>query len=159
MTPDASLTITSGPWTRDQIADYLTTSLIPMRVATSGRHFPLVQSLWFVYADTALWCATQRDSVVVRRITAHPRVGFEIAADSPPYRGVRGHGRAALLTEPAREVLTRLIDRYLGDRQVPLAQWLLARADTEVAIRIDHLAVTSWDFSARMSASDGRTQS
>jgi hypothetical protein len=44
----------------------------------------------------------------------------------------------------------QLIDKYLGDRTVPLAKWLLSRLDEEVAIRIDSLTVTSWDYSSRM---------
>ncbi len=150
----SSITLTSGPWSQDQVIAHLRSAVIPLRLATSGQRFPLVQSLWFVYADAALWCATQGDSLVARRIAAHPRVGFEVASDAPPYRGVRGHGRATILTEPAVKVLGDLVDRYLGDRSAPLATWLMSRADTEVAIRIDHLAVTSWDFTTRM-APDG----
>ena len=149
-------TIRSGPWTMNLVVAHLQESVIPLRLATSGQRFPLVQSLWFVYADAALWCATQADSLVARRVTAHPRVGFEIASDDPPYRGVRGHGRATVLPEPAAEVLGMLIERYLGDPTLPLARWLQARVDSEVAIRIDHLVMTSWDFTSRMTAAPGR---
>ena len=47
-------------------------------------------------------------------------------------------------------MLPRLIDRYVGDTESPLGAWLLSRIDTEVAIRIDGLAVTSWDYTPRM---------
>lgn len=151
----AGLTIKSGPWSQEQVISHLQSALIPLRLATSGQQFPLVQSLWFVYADAALWCATQRDSIAARRITARSPVGFEIASDAPPYRGVRGHGQATLLVEPAVNILEQLIDRYLAHRDVPLARWLMSRADSEVAIRIDHLVTTSWDFTARMDPATG----
>lgn len=142
-----SVTVRSGPWALSRIEEHLRTSVIPIRLATSGRHFPLVQSLWFHY-DEALWCCTQADSVLATRLRRNPTCGFEISADAPPYRGVRGHGRATLLPDRARDILPILVDRYLGPG--PLADWLMSRLDTEVAVRIDGLVMTSWDYSGRM---------
>ncbi len=140
----------SGPWGPEEIARFWDDARIPIRVATNGESGPLVTSLWFVHHDDALWCATQSDAVIVRRLRADPRCGFEVAGDSPPYRGVRGQGVAHIHSDAAREVLPRLIDRYLGPTPTPLGDWLLSRIDTEVALRIDDLAVSSWDYSARM---------
>lgn len=142
--------ITSGPWDRSQIESFLDDTVIPIRVASSGRTAPLVQSLWFLHDEDAIWCASQTESVLTRRLRAEPRCGFEIAGDLPPYRGVRGTGRAEVLPERAAAVLPRLISRYLGDQSGPLASWLLSRIDSEVAIRIGDLRVTSYDFTARM---------
>ena len=144
-----SFDIRSGPWTADQIDAHLRSATIPIRLASSGT-FPLVQSLWFTFDGTALWCATPRDSLLSKRLVRANGIGFEIAGDTPPYFGVRGTGRAQLLPLDAAAVLVQLIDKYLGDRTVPLAKWLLSRLDEEVAIRIDSLTVTSWDYSARM---------
>ena len=141
--------IRSGPWTVEQVDDYLRTTAIPLRLASAGRNL-LVQSLWFEFDGSSLWCASQSDSVLVRRLRKDDRIGFEVSADSPPYRGVRGHGRAHLDPPRAADLLPRLIDRYLGPTPSPLADWLLSRVDNEVAIRIDGLVVTSWDYSARM---------
>lgn len=140
----------SGPWSVDEITGYLTQIAIPVRIATIGSTGPLVQSLWFLFEDDTLWCATQADAVLVRRLRADPRCGFEVAADSPPYRGVRGRGRAIIDDQRAATVLPRLIDRYLGPDETPLGQWLMSRLDTEVAVAITDLTVTSWDYSARM---------
>ena len=107
--------IASGPWDRSQIEDFLGQTVIPIRIASAGRTSPLVQSLWFVYDEDAIWCASQMESVLTRRLRVEPRCGFEIAGDLPPYRGVRGSGRAELLPERAATVLPRLISRYLGD--------------------------------------------
>lgn len=148
-----ALTIRSGPWTSDQVDAYLRATVIPLRLASAGRKL-LVQSLWFEFDGSSLWCASQSDSVLVRRLRKDDRVGFEVSADTPPYRGVRGHGRAHLDPPRAADLLPRLIERYLGPnvdgKPRPLADWLLSRIDDEVAIRIDGLTVTSWDYSARM---------
>jgi nitroimidazol reductase NimA-like FMN-containing flavoprotein (pyridoxamine 5'-phosphate oxidase superfamily) len=145
------ITIRSGPWSVEQVVDHLRRTAIPIRLATQGTD-PLVQSLWFLFDDGALWCATQADSVVARRIRANPRCAFEVSADTPPYRGVRGTGRAELLPDRAADVLPRLIDRYVGDGPSSLADWLVSRIDSEVAVRITELAVTSWDYSERMAS-------
>jgi len=144
-----ALTIRSGPWPLERVDEYLRTTAIPLRLASAGRNL-LVQSLWFEFDGSSLWCASQSDSVLVRRLRKDDRIGFEVSADAPPYRGVRGHGRAHLDPPRAADLLPRLIERYLGPEPSPLADWLLSRVDNEVAIRIDGLTVTSWDYSARM---------
>jgi hypothetical protein len=149
------LTIRSGPWSAGQIAEFLTETVIPIRLATAGE-WPLVQSMWFRYHDDTLWCATRADAVVVRRLRAAPGCGFEVAGDDPPYAGVRGHGTAEILPPMGSRVLTELTDRYLGSENQSLRVWLLARAEDEVAIAIRDLVVSSWDFSQRMSAESSR---
>lgn len=145
--------VRSGPWDRAAVESFLVDTVIPVRLGTVGREGPLVQSLWFVYESGSLWCCTQADALVVRRLRADERVGFEVSRDEPPYRGVRGSGRAVIDADAARDVLPRLLDRYGIGRERGLGRWLLSRLDSEVAVRITDLAVTSWDYSARMSHS------
>ena len=144
--------IRSGPWDREQIEAYLRETVIPVRIASAGQSGPLVQSLWFRFDEDALWCCTQRDALIARRLGAEPRCGFEVSGDTPPYRGVRGQGTAELAAQPAATLLPQLIDRYQGAEESPLRRWLLARLDTEVAIRIGELTVASFDYSGRMGA-------
>lgn len=142
--------IRSGPWDLPEIQGFLHSTVIPLRLATQGSAWPLVQSLWFLFDDSALWCCTQRDSVVATRLRNDPWCAFEVAADDPPYRGVRGRGVAFLDPRPAPDLLERLISRYFVDDESPLAAWLRSRVSNEVAIRIGTLAVWSWDYSSRM---------
>ena len=146
----ATVEIRSGPFGIGEVQGFLQSAVIPMRLATQGSEWPLVQSLWFLFDDSALWCCTQQDSVVATRLRSEPRCAFEIAGDDPPYRGVRGRGVASLDPRPASDLLERLISRYLGGEESPLAAWLRSRVSNEVAIRIGTLSVSSWDYSARM---------
>lgn len=146
-----SFTVRSGPWSPTQVEAWLEATAIPVRLASAGKRGPLVQSLWFAYRDGSLWCATQAESLLAKRVARDPRVGWEVAGDAPPYRGVCGTGSATIVDDPevVERTLHALIDRY-GQAGTPLAEWLLGRIGTEVVIRVDDLRVASWDYSARM---------
>ncbi len=146
-----TLDVHSGPWATADIEAWLEQTVVPLRLATSGNSGPLVQSVWFDYSDGSLWCATQEHSVLAKRIRRDSKVGWEVSPDMPPYRGVRGKGRAELIDDRARveTVLNRLVDRY-GQAGTPLAEWLGSRIDSEIAVRIADLRVSSWDYSPRM---------
>jgi hypothetical protein len=139
----------TGPWNFESVVRHLETTEIPIRLATLSPRGPTVQSLWFEYRLGSIWCATQSDALVVRRLQRDPRCGFEVARDQPPYRGVRGLGIADILSEPGPEALERLLSRYQFS-DTKLAAWLMSRSDGEVAIRITPKEITSWDFNRRM---------
>lgn len=141
----------SSAWPRDGIQSFLERQRIPLRLACLDRRDePLVCSLWYLFEEGSLWCATQKSARVVDYLTRNPACGFEVAPESPPYMGVRGQAAASLSAERGPEVLLRLIDRYLGDRETSLARWLIARSSDEVAIRLSPRWLTSWDYSGRM---------
>lgn len=139
-----------GAWGIDQVRAHLDAARFPVRLSflDAGGH-PRVVSLWFQRGGDHLWCATQRTAMVATAIANDGRVGFEVAADTIPYRGVRGWGWASLRPEAGPEILRSLLDRYLTTTD-PLADRLLARADTEVAVEIVPEQWYSWDFSGRM---------
>ncbi len=135
----------------EQMIDYLSTASIPLRLASNGSNgFPLVASHWFEYRDGSLFLAIHESSKVAALLQENPRCGFEVAADTIPYRGVRGQGTATLSRAGATGQLEALINRYLGNAENKLAQWLLSRAEAEFVVRIDPVWLTSWDFSKRM---------
>ena len=142
--------IAGGPWDEGRVERWLTGARIPLRLGVLGANGPLVVSLWYQYRHGALWCATSADADVVAHLGRDDRVGFEIGPDIPPYRGVRGTGRAVVVPEAGPAVLDDLLARYLDAPNAGLADWLRRRADDEVALRIEDLRVTSWDFSGRM---------
>jgi hypothetical protein len=143
--------ISGGPWSADVIDQYLRTAVLPVRLASiAADGSPVVLSLWYLYEVGAIWCATQRTARIIARLEREPRCGFEIAADSIPYRGVRGRARATIDVHRGATLLPRLLNRYLGGTDSPLAARLLARAEHEVAICLDHMRVSTWDFTERM---------
>ncbi len=140
-----------GPWSEDVLRGYLGEAVIPLRLGVLARDgCPRVVSLWFEALDDALWCATSADASVIDWLTRNGRCGFEIAPESPPYRGVRGSATASLHPERGVEILSRLARRYLGERPTPFSRWLLGRDTPEIAIRIEPRVWSTWDYTARM---------
>ena len=134
-----------------ELEAFLHEGRVPLRLGVlDADGGPRLLSIWYLWQDGALWCATSPNAWVVDRLRADPRCGFEVAGDAPPYRGVRGRGRAEL--DPARgeAILCALVDRYLGTRDSRFARWLLARGADEMAIRIVPEKLSHWDYSRRM---------
>ena len=141
----------AGPWSAAQIDDFLAMAVIPLRLgvlASDGA--PLVLSLWFLPLDGALWCATPRHAHVATLLQRNAKCAFEIAADQPPYKGVRGKGIASLHDDRGADVLQQLLQRYAIAPASKLSQLLTGRAELETAIRIRPDRITSWDFTERM---------
>jgi len=131
--------------------EYLDTIRIPIRIAIKTEDkWPWVISLWFLHRDGLLYCATQKHAKIVGHLENDNRCAFEIAADTPPYCGIRGKAIARIDEGLGAEILERLLERYLGGTDNELAQNLLAKKETEVAIVLDPLRVYTWDFRERM---------
>jgi nitroimidazol reductase NimA-like FMN-containing flavoprotein (pyridoxamine 5'-phosphate oxidase superfamily) len=133
------------------IAGFLQEIRIPIRLACNSQAgWPVVISLWYLHEAGNLYCATVEDARVVSYLSQNPRCAFEVAADEPPYCGVRGQARAEIDRSRGEEILRRLLLRYLGGTDNSLAQWLLSRADQEVAIVLRPINVHTWNYSQRM---------
>jgi hypothetical protein len=141
----------TGPFDLGRATAFLDESVIPLRlaaVAPSG--WPLVVSLWFARDGDTLLCATQQSSPLVTALAREPRCAFEVAGCEPPYRGVRGRALVTVEPDAELEILRRLVERYLGDTEGRFASWLLGRTTPEVALRLDPVEVSSWDYRGRM---------
>lgn len=144
----------SGPWDRSAAHAFLDVARIPMRVAAvSKKGWPMVVSLWFLRLDDVLWCATTRSARLTTMLAENPKCGFEVSVEQPPYRGLRGQAEVTLNFECGPQILRALIDRYLGNADSSLAQWLLSRTDEEVALHLDIVKCQSWDYTERMTKS------
>ncbi len=142
----------SSDWNADQVAAYLADSIIPMRIAVNGNRQPLLCSVWYQFDEDSgtLLAASHVSSALIKSLQKNPYCSFEIAPNDPPYMGVRGNGEVSLSKANAGSVLTELINRYLGNTDSKLAQWLLSRVDDEYVITITPTSLTAWDYSPRM---------
>ena len=136
------------------IERYLQEIKIPLRlscVSTSG--WPVVLSLWYLYEEGNLYCATPQAARVVSYLEGESRCAFEVASDQPPYCGVRGQAVASIEENRGIEILERLLVRYLGGIDNKLASQLLSRKQPEVAIRLKPKSYHAWNFTDQMATS------
>ena len=140
----------NSAWNVAEVTAYLAATQNPLRLSVMSGKRPLIVPLWFLHDDAGLWCASKRDSFIVRKIRAQHGCGFDISDNTIPYRGVRGQGTVAIVAGDGERVLRQLIDRYLPNPESEFARWLLAGVDQEVAILIEPAWLSAWDFSARM---------
>jgi hypothetical protein len=133
------------------LQEYLMHSCIPIRLACINvEGWPITVSLWYVYLEEKIFCATQKNAKIIEYLSGNPKCGFEVAGDLPPYRGVRGWGYAKLEKVRGVEILSMLIKKYLRDEKSSLANFLLRRNENEMAIEITPLSIFSYDYSDRM---------
>jgi hypothetical protein len=100
--------------------------------------------------EEKFFCATQKNAMILKYLSNNSKCGFEVAGDLPPYRGVRGWGYAKLNGTRGSEILHILIKKYLKDEKTQLTDFLLRRANDEVAIEIKPLSMFHYDYSNRM---------
>jgi hypothetical protein len=141
----------TGPWSVHEIEQFFAQATIPLRLSVISRAgWPVVLSLWYLFEDGVLKCASRRHAKVVDILHGNARCGLEVAGESPPYHGVRGQGVATIDAQGGSALLERLADRYIGQKETPFRRWLLAGARDEVAITIAPIRLMSWDYRDRM---------
>jgi len=134
-----------------EIDRFISDSKIPIRIGfMKDVGVPAVISLWYVCTEDKIYCATQRKAKIVSYLQKNPVCGFEIAADKPPYKGIRGEGTVRISNETGAHVLDLLISKYLGEKESTLSKFLRENSKTEVAIEITPQKIFHYDYSKRM---------
>jgi nitroimidazol reductase NimA-like FMN-containing flavoprotein (pyridoxamine 5'-phosphate oxidase superfamily) len=140
-----------GPWSREQLAEFLDDALLPLRLGCRRPDGGLwMLSLWFSYEAGQFRCATASSSDIARFLRNDDAVCFELSTNRPPYMGVRGNGTAILEADEEKTLLRELLDRYLGGTESELASLLLADDREEMVIRVEPERLFTWDFTDRM---------
>ncbi len=131
--------------------EFLNDMLIPIKLAVVKKTgYPVVLSLWYMYKDNKLYCATRKGARVVKYIRQNNKCAFEIASERPPYKGLRGEGRLYVDKEKGPFILRQLIQKYLKDKESKLKSFLMKNIAKEVAIEIDVEKWYGFDYSSRM---------
>lgn len=135
----------------EEIYKFISDTKIPIRVAfIKPKGTPSVISLWFEQINGKIYCATQKSAKIISYLQKNPVCGFEIAADKPPYKGIRGEGTVKILNDKGIDILEILIGKYLGEKESTLSKYLKTNLNTEVAIEITPQKIYSYDYSKRM---------
>jgi len=135
----------------EEIDKFIPDLKIPIRIGfIKSNGVPGVISLWYVCKYDKIYCAVQKTAKIASYLKKNPVCGFEIAADKPPYKGIRGEGTVQLLNETGAYVLDFLMEKYLGEKESTLSKFLRNNSKTEVAIEITPQKISNYDYSERM---------
>jgi hypothetical protein len=141
----------TSAWDEFKVIGYLHQTIAPCRLSSiSKKGFPNVTSLWYIYENGMILFSARSNSEICKRLQLNNKVGFEVAKDTPPYKGVRGIGVASIKPGNEMPILETLIERYLGSTQSTLAKWLLSKPENESTICLSIDKISSWDYSKRM---------
>ncbi|WP_200530696.1 pyridoxamine 5'-phosphate oxidase family protein [Halorubrum sp. LN27] len=144
----------TGPWDRERVDEFLDGAQIPVRVGCrTPSDAPWIVSLWFSW-DGAVNCATSASADLADFLAHDDHVSFEVSTNDPPYKGVRGRGRATVTPDADQELLRALLERYLGGVDNPTGDRLLRPDREEIRVRIEPERLHSWDYSERMGPAD-----
>lgn len=134
-----------------KIDEIISDKKIPIRLAyIKPNGAPAILSLWYIEVDDKIYCATQKSAKIISYLEKNPLCGFEIAADKPPYKGIRGQGITRIVKERGNEILNLLIEKYLGQKESELSNFLKKNSQSEVAIEITPNKITNYDYTKRM---------
>ncbi|ELZ44895.1 hypothetical protein C463_08062 [Halorubrum californiense DSM 19288] len=173
----------TGPWDRERVDEFLATARVPVRLGcrTPSDH-PWIVSLWFAWdpdagaaaeaadgsdagdaadaTDTsgspagAIRCATSASADLVEFVEHDDSVSFDVSTNDPPYKGIRGRGRATVVPDEDKRLLRSLLTKYLGGTDNATADRLLRPDREEVEIRIEPERLHAWDYSERMGSAE-----
>lgn len=147
----AGIKVMNTDWSEQQLTGYLKDSTTPLRLACINKSgFPAIVPLWYHWDGEAFWCATHENAQLLKYLKSSPEIGFEIANNEPPYKGVRGQGSVQLLPDEGNAMIDVLLHKYLPGLDNQFTQWLLARKEQEVAIKVYPHTLSVWDYSKRM---------
>ena|SRR6056297_1629548 len=161
----------TGPWDRRRVDEFLGAARVPVRLGcrTPSGH-PWIVSLWFAWDSDAeavdgdgddsahpagaIRCATSANADLVEFVDHDDSVSFDVSTNDPPYKGVRGRGRATVRPDEGKRLLRSLLKKYLGGTDNSTADRLLRPEREEVEIRIEPERLHTWDYSERMGSAE-----
>ena len=136
---------------QSEVDIFLSTSKTPLRLGTvDSKGDPMIHPVWFHYSNGKLYLMSIKENRKVRNITGKNTVYFSVDTDAEPHKGVKGKGRAVILTDFGRSVpiTEKIVSKYLGDLSAPMAKRMVdgVRKGSTVLVEITPLYFSAWDY-------------
>ncbi len=140
--------------TKPEIDKFLGGGTMIMRLATvDAKGDPVIHPVWYLFENDRIYLFTGKNRKfdnIVRR----GRVYFSIDTDAMPNKGVKGKGKARVVSEDQRRVPLgeKIVRKYMGDSQTEYAKGLYSyvRGPRSNVIEIVPEYYTVWDYSKLM---------
>ena len=125
---------------------------------TNADGTPMIHPVWYYFDSTRtkLYFYTEPTLKKAANIKERSRVYFDVDSDKWPYKGVKGKGRARMITaeSEALSLASKILAKYVRNGQ-PMAKDVLGKVKTGgyVIFEITPAYFTSWDYAKLVSQS------
>ncbi|WP_458746613.1 pyridoxamine 5'-phosphate oxidase family protein [Candidatus Nitrosocosmicus sp. T] len=143
--------------TEEEVNSFLETKLNLQLATIDEEGYPSIQPLWFLYDKESgkIYISTQKTTRKAHNLSKNSdKIYFSIDDENLPYKGVKGRGIAKISEniDWNRPIIEKIIVKYLGTLDNPLAQMLLenAKKGIQVVIEITPKFFSAWDFGKSM---------
>jgi general stress protein 26 len=143
--------------TEEEVNSFLKSKLNFQLATIDEDGYPSIQPLWFLYDKESgkIYISTQKTTRKARNLSKNSdKIYFSIDDENLPYKGVKGRGVARISEniDWNRPIIEKIIVKYLGTLDNPLALMLLenAKKGIQVVIEIMPKFFSAWDFGKSM---------
>jgi nitroimidazol reductase NimA-like FMN-containing flavoprotein (pyridoxamine 5'-phosphate oxidase superfamily) len=126
---------------------------------TNADGTPMIHPVWYYFdsAKTKLYFYTEPALKKATNIKERSRVYFDVDSDVWPYKGVKGKGRARMITakSEALSLASKILAKYVRKGR-PMTKAVLGKVETGgyVIFEITPAYFTSWDYGKLASQSE-----
>ena len=145
------------PVTETEVNNLLQSKLNIQIATIDEEGYPIIHPTWFLYDNDSgkLYTGTAKMTRKVQSLQRNPdKIYFSIDDENLPYKGVKGRGVARISEniDWNRPIIEKIIVKYLGTLDNPLALILLenAKKGIQVVIEITPKFFSAWDFGKSM---------
>lgn len=143
--------------TEEEVNSFLQSKLNLQLATIDEEGYPAIQPIWFLYDKESgkIYISTQKTTRKVRNLYKYSdKIYFSIDDENFPYKGVKGRGVARISADKDwnRPIIEKIIIKYLGTMENPLAQMIMenAKKGIQVVIEITPKFFSTWDFGKLM---------
>ena len=143
--------------TEEEVNSFLKSKLNLQLATIDEDGYPSIQPVWFLYDKESgkIYISTQKTTRKARNLSTNSdKIYFSIDDENLPYKGVKGRGVARISENINwnRPIIEKIIVKYLGTLDNPLALMLLenAKKGIQVVIEITPKFFSAWDFGKSM---------
>jgi PPOX class probable F420-dependent enzyme len=143
--------------TEEEVNSFLETKHNLQLATIDEDGYPSIQPIWFLFDKESgkIYISTQKTTRKARNLYKNSdKIYFSIDDESFPYKGVKGRGVARISEDIDwnRPIIEKIIVKYLGTMENPLAQMILenAKKGIQVVIEITPKFFSAWDFGKSM---------
>jgi general stress protein 26 len=143
--------------TEEEVNSFLKSKLNLQLATIDEDGYPSIQPVWFLYDKESgkIYISTQKTTRKARNLSKNSdKIYFSIDDENLPYKGVKGRGVARISEniDWNRPIIEKIIVKYLGTLDNPLALMLLenAKKGIQVVLEITPKFFSAWDFGKSM---------